>query len=983
MSKETLDNQTMSGRGYWRSLDELAQSSEFQARLEREFPREAAELRDPVTRRSFLKLMGASMALSTLAGCQFAIKQPQEVIVPYVRQPEEVIPGRSLYYATAMTVQGYGIGLLAESHEGRPTKVEGNPDHAASLGSSDAWIQASILTMYDPDRSQAVLKAGAPSTWADASAALAAAAASAGAGIRILSEPNASPTLAAAINKLTSTYPGAKWVQYDPISTDNAADGAATAFGAATNVVYAFNKADVVVALDSDFTHSGPTAIRYSRDFAEKRRITTAKPTMSRLYVAEPTPSHTGTMADHRLAVRSMDVAALTDAIAAGVGVAGITAPALDDKSAAWVKAAVADLKANAGKSIVITGETQSAAQHALALAINNTLQNFGKTVSFTAPVNAASTGVSGLKDLVAEINAGAVTLLLISDANILYNAPGDIDVKAALAKVATVVHHGLYADETSVDAAWHINGAHYLESWGDSRAFDGTAAIQQPLIAPLYEGKTLLEVVSTLSGDTISSGHDLVKTYWKSAVGTDGYAFDKEWQITLHDGTVKNTAAAAASASISGSVMATTTPASEGLEIVFRADSSLRDGSAANNGWLQEVPKPITKLVWDNTAQVSPATAKTIGVAAGDVVDLTFQGRSVKAPVWIVPGQADNTVVVHLGFGRTKAGKIGDGVGFNAYTLRGSDSLWHGKGLEVKKTAETYKLATTQEHTSMEGRDEDIYPTKTLADFLHPEHHEGHKKHEVISLFPEFDYSKGYQWGMQIDLNACNGCNACVVACQAENNIPIVGKEQVLVGREMHWIRIDTYFSGDTESPSIYQIPVACMHCEHAPCEIVCPVAATVHDDEGLNVMVYNRCVGTKYCSNNCPYKVRRFNFFQYVDEETPSLKLQRNPDVTVRVRGVMEKCTYCVQRINEARIDADREDRQIADGQVVSACQQACPSQAIVFGNINDAASRVSQLKALESKFTMLDPLNTKPRTSYMIKLTNPNPEFSGKTE
>lgn len=983
MSKETLDIQTSSGRGYWRSLDELAQSSEFQARLEREFPREAAALRDPVTRRSFLKLMGASMALSTLAGCQFAIKQPQEVIVPYVRQPEQVIPGRSLYYATSMTVQGYGIGLLAESHEGRPTKVEGNPDHGASLGASDAWIQASVLTMYDPDRSQQVLKAGKPATWADAATALGAAAAKAGAGMRILSESNASPSLGAAITALTSKHPGANWVQYDPISADNAIDGATQALGTATNVVYAFNKADVVVALDSDFTHNGATSIRYSRDFADKRRITSTKPVMNRLYVAEPTPSHTGTMADHRLAVRASEIAALTDAIAAGVGVAGIVAPALSDKASAWVKAVVSDLKANAGKSIVITGETQSASQHALVLAINNALGNFGKTVTFSEPVAPAPTSNVGLKALVDEINAGAVSLLVISEANIAYNAPGDIDVKAALAKVATVVHHGIYADETSEGAAWHINGAHYLESWGDSRAFDGTAAIQQPLIAPLYEGKTLLEVVAALSGDTTTSGHDLVKSYWKSALDTEGFAFDKEWQIILHDGTIKRSAAAAVTPTFGANIAPTASLVSDGLEIIFRADSSLRDGSAANNGWLQEVPKPITKLVWDNTAQLSAATATAFGVVAGDVVELSYQGRSVKAPVWIVPGQADNTVVVHLGFGRTKAGKIGDGVGFNAYTLRGSDSLWHGNGVVVTKTAETYKLATTQEHTNLEGRDQDIYRTKSLADFLNPDDHKGHKKHEIISLFPPYDYSKGYQWGMQIDLNACNGCNACVVACQAENNIPIVGKEEVLIGREMHWIRIDTYFAGDVDSPAIYQMPVACMHCEHAPCEIVCPVAATVHDDEGLNSMIYNRCVGTKYCSNNCPYKVRRFNFFQYVDADTPSLKLQRNPDVTVRVLGVMEKCTYCVQRISEARIDADRERRVITDGQVVSACQQACPSQAIVFGNINDASARVTQLKALEAKFTMLDPLNNKPRTSYMTRLTNPNPEFSGKTE
>ncbi|MFM2032501.1 MAG: hypothetical protein RLZZ297_1266, partial [Chloroflexota bacterium] len=952
MSKETLDNQTTGGRSYWRSLEDLTQSSEFQARLQREFPREAAELRDPVSRRSFLKLMGASMALSTLAGCQFAIKQPQEVIVPYVRQPEAVIPGRSLYFATSMNIQGYGVGLLAESHEGRPTKVEGNPDHSASMGASDAWIQASVLTMYDPDRSQQVRKGGQPATWADAAAALAAAAGSAGAGIRVISEPNASPTLGATVVALATKYPGTQWIQYDALSNDNAATGAAQAFGAPTDLVYSFDAAEVVVALDSDFTHDGPAAIRYARDFASKRRITSAKPSMSRLYAAEPTPSHTGTMADHRLAAKAGDIAALTDAIAAGVGVAGVSAPQLDAKATAWVKAAVADLKANAGKSIVITGETQSAAQHALVVAINNALGKIGKTVKTIAAVNPVSTGVAALKDLVAEMNAGAVKLLVISDANIVYNAPADLKIAEALAKVETVVHHGLYADESATNAAWHINGAHYLESWGDSRAFDGTVTIQQPLIAPLYDGKTLIEVLNALMG-VAASGHETVKGYWKNLLGTDGYAFDKEWQITLHDGVIKNTASPAAAVSVTGAIKSTAGAASEELELVFRADSSLRDGSASNNGWLQEVPKLVTKLTWDNAAQLSPATAAKLGVQNTDVVKLSYQDRVVNAPVWIVPGQADNTVVVHFGFGRGKeVGRVGENVGFNAYTLRGSDSPWHGTGVTVTKTGETYKLATTQKHVELEGRDEDIYPVKTLHDILHPGEHGEHKKHEVISLFPEFDYSKGYQWGMQIDLNACNGCNACVVACQAENNIPIVGKTEILIGREMHWIRIDTYFSGDAESPSIYQQPVACMQCEHAPCEIVCPVAATVHDDEGLNVMVYNRCVGTKYCSNNCPYKVRRFNFFQYVDDETPSLKLQRNPDVTVRARGVMEKCNYCVQRINEARIDADRENRQIVDGEVVSACQQACPSQAIVFGNINDAAARVSQLKALETK-------------------------------
>ncbi len=979
MSKETHDIQSTTGRGYWRSLDELVQSSEFRERMEREFPREAAELRDPVSRRAFLKLMGASMALSSLVGCQFAIKQPQEKIVPYVRQPEQIIPGRSLYFATSMAVQGYGIGLLAESHEGRPTKVEGNPDHPASLGATDAWIQASVLTMYDPDRSQGISNGGQPATWSDASAALAAAAASAGSGLRILSEPSTSPTLQAAVAALAAKYPGAKWYQYDALSSDNTGMGTAMATQPGVETVYDFSKADVVVALDSDFTTGSATSIRYARDLANKRRVWNDTPSMNRLYVAEPTPTSTGTMADHRLAVRAGEISALVQAIAAAVGVAGVSAPELSADVSKWVATAVADLQAARGASVVVVGETQAAEVHVMAHAINAALGNTGSTVRYHEAINSAATGAGVLQELIAEINAGAVSMLVISDANVVYSAPADLNIADAIAQVSTVVHHGLYQDETSALAGWHINGAHYLESWGDLRAFDGTVSLQQPLIAPLYDGKTLLEVVSALAGNT-ASAHEQVKAYWQNVAGTEGYAFDKNWQIALHDGVVADTQAAVADVTVT-TTAPQLAPAGAGLEIIFRPDPSLRDGSAANNGWLQEVPKPITKMTWDNTAQVSPHTAETLGVKTGDVVKLTYGGRSVDAPVYVVPGQADETVVVHLGFGRTKAGRVGDNVGFNAYALRTSANMWHGNGVEVAKIGEDFMLAHTQKHFDLEGRDEDIYRAKTLEELLHPEKHKGaHGHHEIISLFPEYDYSKGYQWGMSIDLTVCNGCNACVVACQAENNIPVVGKDQVWRGREMHWIRIDTYFSGDANHPDIYQQPVACMQCEHAPCEIVCPVAATVHDSEGINNMVYNRCVGTKYCSNNCPYKVRRFNFFQYTDEETPSLKLQRNPDVTVRSRGVMEKCNYCQQRINEARIDARRQGREIADGEVVTACQQACPTQAIVFGNLNDATSQVVKIKELETKFTMLDPLNTKPRTSYLVKLTNPNPELAG---
>ena len=817
-------------------------------------------------------------------------------------------------------------------------------------------------------------------SWDDAAKALSAAYAQAGSGVRILTEPTASPSLVSTIQGLVGA--GAKWYQYDALSGDNTRAGAQAAFGSAVNTVYAFDKADVVVALDSDFTHGSATSIRYAQDIASKRRSLSDEPTMSRIYVAEPTPTNTGALADHRLAAKASDIAAITQAVANGVGIS-VAAPTLPEAAQKWVATAVADLKAAAGKSVVVTGETQPAAVHALVHAINAALTNVGATVNYTAPVIDADTGAASLKSLVDEINAGAVTMLVINDVNVVYSAPADLNIAEVLKKVPTIVHVGLYNDETAAIATWHINGLHYLESWGDTRAYNGAVALQQPLIAPLYDGKHFSDVLQALTGKS-DSAHDVVKGYWKSQLGLDGFAFEKAWEVALHDGLVAGASAVGSAAVTLAPVTASAAPASEGLELIFRADPSLRDGSAANNGWLQEVPKPFSKMVWDNSAHVSTETATKLGVKTEDVVTLTVNGRSVEAPINVLPGQANDTIGVHLGFGRTQAGKVGTGIGFNGYAIRSSDALWTASGVTVSKTGKTYTLASTQSHFNLEGRDEDILHAKSLAEYL-AEKKAGikHKKHEILSLFPEYDYSKGYQWGMTIDLNACNGCNACVVACQAENNIPVVGKDQIWRGREMQWIRIDTYFSGDTANPTIYQQPIACMQCEHAPCEIVCPVAATVHDSEGINNMVYNRCVGTKYCSNNCPYKVRRFNFFQYADEETPSLKLQRNPDVTVRVRGVMEKCNYCLQRINEARIDAIREDRTIKDGEVVTACQQACPSQAIVFGNINDTSSQVARLKALETKFTVLDSLNTKPRTSYMIKFTNSNPELSGKTE
>ncbi|HWQ14343.1 MAG TPA: TAT-variant-translocated molybdopterin oxidoreductase [Roseiflexaceae bacterium] len=990
MTRETLNLDALrarlngGGRTFWRSLEELAETPEFQELLAREFPRGAAELRDPMQRRTFLKLMGASLALGGLTACQFDWKQPQEKIVPYVRQPEEVIPGRPLYYATAMTMGGYATGVLVESHEGRPTKVEGNPDHPASLGSTDAITQASILTMYDPGRSTTVLNAGQARTWADFLAALGPALdaqrGAQGAGLRILTGTVTSPTLAAQIQALLQGFPQARWYQYEPVGRGNTNEGARLAFGTDVNTIYRFERANVVVALDSDFLMEPGTGVRYARDFAQRRRVRRGQAAMSRVYAVEPTLSNTGMMADHRLRAKAGRVEAIARALAAAVGVVGATAEGLSEEEQRWVNAAARDLQAARGAGIVIPGPYQPAAVHALAHALNGVLGNVGQTVVYTAPVETdPAGGIGALQALAQELGGGAVQLLVMMGVNPVYDAPGDIDFAALLRQVPFSVHLGLYADETAAASTWHVNEAHYLETWGDARAFDGTVTIQQPLIAPLYDGKSPIDLINALAGSAQTT-YQALQAYWQGQ-GLPG-DFGQTWQRILHDGVVPDTAAAPRGVVLSATLPPASPAPAEGLEIVFRPDPLLYDGAFANNGWLQETPKPFTKLVWDNAALVSPATAERLGVTNGDVVMLEYQGRSVEAPIWILFGQAEDVVTVHLGYGRNVAGTVpqpgGGIVGFNAYRLRSIATPWFGSGLNITRTGRRYELVSTQGHFTMEGREEDLVRHGTLADFAGNEefiHHGEH--HEVISLFPEYKYH-GYAWGMSIDTNVCIGCGACAVACQAENNIPVVGKAEVSRGREMQWLRIDYYYTGELDNPQVYNMVVLCQHCENAPCEIVCPVAATVHDSEGINTMVYNRCVGTKYCSNNCPYKVRRFNFLQYADETTPSLKLGRNPDVTVRARGVMEKCTFCIQRINEARIDTERQGTRISDGMIQTACQQACPTQAIVFGDINDPNSAVTRLKQEPLTYTSLDSLNTRPRVSYMATLKNLSPDM-----
>ena len=1013
------------GREYWRSLESLAETPEFKEFLHREFPQNASEWLDPVGRRNFLKLMGASLALAGVSACT---RQPPEELVPYVRQPEELVPGKPLFYATAMPMSGAGMGLLVESHEGRPTKIEGNPDHPSSRGATDVFAQAAILGLYDPDRSQTLTNLGDVRPFGifagAAQSMLASQQPSQGVGFRILTETVASPTLAAQLRGLLAQYPRAKWVQWEPVGRHNAREGSRLAFGEYADAQYAIEKATVILSLDADFLCTGAAGLKHARAFASRRRVDGDRAQANRLYAVESTPTNTGSRADHRLPLRPSEVEGFARALAAQLGVGGAAAPpvpAVPDAASRWMTLLVKDLQAHRGQSVVIAGDGQSPIVHALAHAMNDALGNVGATVVYTQTAEAQPMNqLAGLQELVGEMWAGTVELLLILGGNPVYTAPADLNFAAAMQRVPVRAHLSLYEDETSALCQWHIPEAHFLEAWSDVRADEGTVTIIQPLIAPLYGGKSAHEVIAAI-GDRERSGYDLVREHWSRDTGlsmqpppapaapaaptTPSQAapaeapapppiaaapvpllspFDREWRRWLHDGLMPNTAFAPRTLAVQANLAAPAAggPAQTGLEIVFRPDPSVYDGRFANNAWLQELPKSLTKLTWDNAALVSPATAARLSLISGDVVELRQGGRMVRMPVWLAPGQAPDTLTLHLGYGRTRAGRAGNGTGFNVNPLRTTAALDILTGVELVKTGETYELASTQDHWSLEGRN--LVRVATAAQFA--EDPQFAQKMELqpitgLTMYGEFK-NEGYAWGMTIDQNVCTGCNACVVACQAENNVPVVGKSQVLNGREMHWLRIDRYYTGDLENPDTYHQPMPCQQCEAAPCEVVCPVSATVHNDEGLNDMVYNRCVGTRYCSNNCPYKVRRFNFLLYQDWNTPSLWLQRNPDVTVRSRGVMEKCTYCVQRINHARVAAKLDDREIRDGEVVTACQSACPTEAIVFGNINDPNSRVARLKASSLNYALLAELNSRPRTTYMAIVRNPNTELEPAT-
>ena len=993
--KDKLDLETVraqiaetKGPQFWRSLEELAGSAEFQEMMHREFPKGASEWLDGVSRRGFMKLMGASLAMAGMTACT---KQPLEPIVPYVRQPEDVVPGRPLFYSTAFTLSGYASPVLVESNLFRPTKIEGNDQHPASLGGTDIFAQASILGMYDPDRSQTNLFMGEVRTWGNFVDALRgplnSQKALQGAGIRILTPTISSPTLADQLRSVLKVYPQARWHVYEPVNRDNVLQGAKLAFGQPVETRYDFSKADIILSLDADFLYAGfPGSTRYTRDFAKRRDPDSGN--MSRLYVVESTPTSSGAKADHRLPVRAADVADFAATLAAGLGISSSRRTFAGD-AAKYMNAALRDLQAHRGSCVVIAGDHQPPIVHALAHGMNQALGNVGKTIFYTDPVNANPINqTESLKDLVADMRGGKVDMLFILGSNPAYDAPADFGFADALknTNIPLRVHLGLYQDETAELCQWHLTETHYLEAWGDSRAYDGTVSIVQPLIAPLYNSKSACELVALLAGQNGATGHDIVQGYWKKQ--HPAADFDMFWRKSLHDGWVEGTTFAPVNATVkTANLPAPAESAPNAIEINFRRDPSIYDGSFSNNGWLQELPKPMTKMTWDNPVMVGPAMATRMQLQSKDLISVELNGKKVTGAVWIQAGHPDNSITVFLGYGRRRSGRVGTGAGFDFYPLRNSATPWFTTGANISKVDGDYVLACTQGYQTMETPDGDTRPlvrTRSLDEYhKEPDFAQEDNPPAGLTLYPGYEaqyQAEPYRWGMAIDLNSCVGCNNCIVACQSENNIPVVGKEQVNKGRHMHWIRVDAYYEGDRDNPKAYFQPVPCMQCENAPCELVCPVGATTHSTEGLNDMVYNRCVGTRYCSNNCPYKVRRFNFLLFQDWETPQYKMMRNPQVTVRSRGVMEKCTYCIQRITLHRIDAEREDRKIKDGELQTACQQSCPANAIIFGNLNDPDSQLSKLKAKSRNYGLLQDLNTRPRTTYLAEIRNPNPELEG---
>ena len=982
------------GRTYWRSVEEQAHGEAALPDRDREFPLGAFDVPKGFARRDFLQLMGASVALAGLTACT---EKPVERILAYTKTPNGVVPGNPLHYATAISRDGLAIGVLVTSWEGRPVKVEGNPTHPLNRGSTGPQDQAELATLYNPYRARVLKERGAGRSWRSFRESMRQRAGAwgqdGGAKLRFLCEPTSSPLLASMRASIQQRFPQARFHGWSATPRDAVYEGTRLAFGQALEPQYAMEKADVILSLDADFLEARTSTLDQNLGFAN-RREPQHRAGMNRLYVVEPRFSITGGMADHRLKLRSADMEGFVLTLATELGktvpgLAGYGTPggAQPPERVKFIAALAKDLSSKRGASLVMAGERQSAATHAAVQAINAALGNVGSTVTYTPPaVLDVATGRAGWQPLIDDLRAGRVDTLVVTAWNPVFTAPGDLELAALLRKVPNVVYLGAYDDETGAVTNWFLPAAHPFESWGDTRSRDGTISIVQPLIQPLFGGISEVELLGCFLEGEERKPYDRLRELHRSKASGD---FDTEWEGWLAAGVVPGGTLGAVVPIVQTEALRTTLgrlrAPEPGLELDLVHDYKLIDGRYALNSWLQELPDPITKMTWDNVAQIGAGLAKQLEVENGDLLKLTVGGRSAIVPAWIQPGQLDEAVTVSIGYGR-KQETLGviwadepTVVGHDVYPLRSAAAPWFSTGLKIEKTGKSYKLAYTQVHSTQDGRA--VALMQDLEEFQkHPEAPEYRPKSNPLpSVQPLIEYKdQQYKWAMAVDMSRCTGCNACVVACQAENNIPVVGKTQVAKGREMFWIRMDRYYTGDLANPEMVSQPMYCQHCETAPCEYVCPVNATVHSDEGLNDMVYNRCIGTRYCSNNCPYKIRHFNYLHWTQDKSQVEKMLMNPDVTVRARGVMEKCTYCVQRIERTRITARIENRPIGDSELRTACQQVCPTNALTFGSLHDPKTKVSQRHADPRRFDVLHELNTRPRTVYLTKIKNPNPEL-----
>ena len=1005
-NSHVLEDTTNQEFGYWKSLKDISSEDDYNRFLKQS----EHNVDNGLSRRNFLSLIAASVALAGLEGC----KKPVQKIIPYVEAEIGTIPGIPKYYASTLPFKNNALGVVIENHDERPVKVEGNEKHPTSLGKSNSFAQASTLEMYDPDRARGVKFKGKKVDWNEYLNFAKSINDGNGKGLAVLIQESSSPTIKSIQEDFKKNLPNADWVVYESVNNENLYDGIELAFSKRLQPLYRLEKAQIIVSLGSDFLGVDDNNIYHTRKFAQNRNIVDENSTMNRLYVAESSISSTGSSADHRLNVPQHEMENLLAELAYELKQLGLRIEAKKVKSSnnLWVKAAAKDLFDGRGESIIIGGSSLSKEFHQLIALINYNL----KAPIDYYPLNMSQvSSVKNFESLCKDMKNGKINNLIILGANPVYDSPVDFDFTESLKKVKNSVHLTNIVDETSKLCSWNIAMNHYFECWGDAMTYDGHVSIVQPQIMPLFDSKSIIQVLSPIVHSKEQSAYDNVKNVWKSNIIKSGN-FEREWDKVLHDGLYKKPifkkVNVKPASKISTAVLNNYSLDNDKFEIVFCPSSSVYDGRYANNGWLQEIPKPITSLTWDNAALISIKVAKKLNIKNGQMLEISVGDNSINIPAFITPGQNQKSITLELGYGRKFNGRIGNEVGFNVYPLRSSDSPSFILNGSIKVLNDTYPLASTQDH---HGLEDDKYAAPGFDDLANKEtqsripelvkqstldyykdnpdwvqkkveQHKPDKKRSWAdhSMYnPDWDYSKGPQWGMSIDLTSCTSCNACSIACQSENNIPVVGKQQVMNGREMHWIRIDNYFAGDPDNPEVSTQSVACVHCELAPCESVCPVAATTHSSDGVNQMTYNRCLGTRYCANNCPYKVRKFNFYNYTRDLPEVVQMAMNPDVSIRFRGVMEKCTYCYQRISSARITAENEGREIKDGDFQVACQQSCPADAIKFGDINDPNSEVSKAKRRNRDYALLAHLGTAPRTTYLAKIRNQNPMLVSKSQ